>query len=103
MVQFGKATIVHGDRTLVVVEQGRIGYALDKGQPVLLPPGMHQWQSSTQIFEKLYDLNNNLVRARHSRNPSVGHLSADVCTTKHCQLTPRARCALALDRCAWGR
>ena len=63
-MQFGKATIVHGDRTLVVVEQGRIGYALDKGQPVLLPPGMHQWQSSTQIFEKLYDLNNNLVRAR---------------------------------------
>jgi len=64
----GKATtyqqgcIQHGDLTLVVVEQGYIGFALEKGQPVLLPPGMHQWRSTTMVFVKSYDLNNNVVR-----------------------------------------
>jgi len=30
---------------------------MDMGQPVLLPPGMHQWKSSTMMFEKCIDLN----------------------------------------------
>ena len=34
--------IVHGDRTIVTVEQGFIGYCTDRGDPVILPPGMHQ-------------------------------------------------------------
>jgi len=54
--------ILHGDRTIVVVEQGFIGFALDKGQPVLLPPGLHQWKSATMQFIKCYDLNNNVIR-----------------------------------------
>ena len=31
--------------------QGYIGLAEDMGQPVLLPPGMHQWNSSTLSFK----------------------------------------------------
>merc|ERR1719473_1979500 len=54
--------IIHGDRTIVVVEQGFIGFALDKGQPVLLPPGLHQWKSATMEFIRCYDLNNNVIR-----------------------------------------
>lgn len=54
--------ILHGDRTIVVVEQGFIGFALDKGQPVLLPPGLHQWKSATMQFIKCFDLNNNVIR-----------------------------------------
>jgi len=54
--------IVHGDRTVVTVEQGYVGFAMDKGQPILLPPGMHQWQSSTLRFERLIDLNSHVIR-----------------------------------------
>ena len=46
----------------MVVPQGSIGFAYEKGQPVLLPPGLHQWQSPTMIFDRLYDLNNNVIR-----------------------------------------
>lgn len=59
---FNTGVIRHGDRTIVVVEQGKIGFAHDQGQPVLLPPGLHQWKSSTLVFEKTYDLNNNVIR-----------------------------------------
>ena len=59
--QFGDGQIVHGDRNLVVIEQGFIGFALDKGQPILLPPGMHQWKSSTIIYRGSFDLNNNVI------------------------------------------
>jgi len=59
---FQQGCIQHGDLTLVVVEQGYIGYALEKGQPVLLPPGMHQWRSPTMVFRRAYDLNNNVVK-----------------------------------------
>ena len=47
---YARGVIQHGDRTIVIVEQGHIGYALDKGQPVLLPPGLHQWRSPTLAF-----------------------------------------------------
>lgn len=57
-----KNAIVHGDRTIVIVEQGKIGYAQDKGHPLLLPPGLHMWKSPTIKFERLYDLNNNVIR-----------------------------------------
>merc|ERR1719473_2285416 len=59
---YGTGTFVHGDRTLVVVEQGHIGFALDKGQPLLLPPGLHQWKSPTLVYKQMYDLNNNVIR-----------------------------------------
>jgi hypothetical protein len=38
-----------GNRTIVTVPQGSIGFATDRGQPVLLPPGMHQWSSNTLL------------------------------------------------------
>ena len=41
----------HGNRTIVIVEQGFIGYAMDNGQPVLLPPGLHVWTSESLMFE----------------------------------------------------
>ena len=36
-VPISSGVITHGDRTIVTVEQGYIGFAKDKGQPVLLP------------------------------------------------------------------
>ena len=33
--------VKHGDRSILVVDQGFIGYATDNGMPVLLPPGIH--------------------------------------------------------------
>ena len=60
--KYGSETIVHGDKTIVVVKQGSIGFAMDKGCPVLLPPGLHQWQSDTMHYVKQYDLNNNVIR-----------------------------------------
>ena len=61
-VNFSKGAINHGDLNLVVVEQGKIGYASDQGHPILLPPGLHQWRSPTMVFEKAFDLNNNVIR-----------------------------------------
>merc|ERR1711939_770703 len=40
-----EAVINNGDCWIVVVPQGFVGMATDMGQPVLLPPGMHQWKS----------------------------------------------------------
>ena len=37
-----RGLVQHGNRTIVIIEQGYIGYAMDNGQPVLLPPGMHR-------------------------------------------------------------
>ena len=54
-------TIKLGDQTIVTVEQGYIGYCMERGQPVLLPPGMHQWQSQTLTFERLIDLNQPVI------------------------------------------
>ena len=53
--------IHHGDRTIVVVDQGLIGYASDNGHPVLLPPGIHQWQSQTLVFIRFIDLENHII------------------------------------------
>jgi len=61
-VTYKKGVVNHGDLTLVVVEQGTVGLAYDQGQPILLPPGLHQWRSPTMAFEKAFDLNNNVIR-----------------------------------------
>lgn len=53
--------IVNGDRTIVTVGQGYVGYCLERGQPILLPPGMHQWQSATLKFKHLIDLNEPVI------------------------------------------
>ena len=58
---YSSGVLTHGDWCLVVVDQGFIGLAMDKGQPVLLPPGFHQWKSTTLKFEKTIDLNNPVI------------------------------------------
>lgn len=55
------STIVNGDRTIVTVDQGFIGYCMERGQPVMLPPGMHQWRSATLQFLRLIDLNQPVI------------------------------------------
>jgi len=54
--------IIHGDRTIVTVRQGHIGYCEDMGQPVLLPPGLHEWQSQTLKYKSSVDLNNSIIK-----------------------------------------
>lgn len=54
--------IVHGNRTIVTVPQGNVGLAFDRGQPVLLAPGLHQWKSNTMKLEKLIDLSADVIR-----------------------------------------
>merc|ERR1711998_793044 len=46
----------------VTVKQGHIGYCEDMGQPVLLPPGLHEWQSQTLRFIESVDLNNSIIK-----------------------------------------
>uniref|UniRef100_A0A7S3B848 Band 7 domain-containing protein n=1 Tax=Haptolina ericina TaxID=156174 RepID=A0A7S3B848_9EUKA len=53
--------IHNGDCWIVVVPQGFVGLAMDMGQPVLLPPGMHQWRSATMKFEANIDLNQPVI------------------------------------------
>jgi len=54
-------TIVHGNRTIVIVEQGFIGYAMDNGQPALLPPGIHVWTSESLFYQKSVPLNDHII------------------------------------------
>merc|ERR1719473_1273091 len=61
-VALTREVIVHGDRTIVTVKQGCVGYCEDMGQPILLPPGLHEWQSQTLKFKESVDLNNSLIR-----------------------------------------
>lgn len=60
-IEYKKGVVHHGDLTLCVVDQGHVGFATDQGQPILLPPGLHQWRSPTMTFEKSFDLNNNVI------------------------------------------
>jgi hypothetical protein len=54
--------IKHGNRTIITVKQGEVGYAEDMGSPVLLPPGLHEWTSPTLKFIESVDLNNTCIR-----------------------------------------
>jgi len=53
--------ISHGNRTIVVIEQGYIGYATDNGQPLLLPPGIHVWTSESLDYHKAVHLKDHLI------------------------------------------
>ena len=57
-----KTFIEHGNRTIVTVPQGQLGYATDMGQPVLLPPGLHSWTSETMRFLKMYKLDEHVIQ-----------------------------------------
>jgi len=53
--------ISHGNRMIVTVPQGYIGLCDDRGQPILLPPGMHQWKSDTLRWVRNIDLANHII------------------------------------------
>jgi len=58
-----RTVIQHGNRSVLTVPQGMLGYATDMGQPVLLPPGLHSWTSETLRFGKMYRLGDDPVLA----------------------------------------
>jgi regulator of protease activity HflC (stomatin/prohibitin superfamily) len=51
-----ESTIENGNCTILTVSQGFVGLAFDRGQPVILPPGLHQWKSDTLRFKEMVDL-----------------------------------------------
>jgi len=53
--------LVHGNRCILMVEQGYLGLAFDNGQPVLLPPGIHVWTSDTLSYNKAISLDQHMV------------------------------------------
>merc|ERR1719181_1103251 len=53
--------IMHGNRTIVIVEQGYLGFATDNGQPVLLPPGIHVWTSESLEFDRAVALHDHVI------------------------------------------
>jgi len=57
-----QAVIQHGDRTIATVPQGFVGLAFDCGQPVILPPGLHQWKSDTLKISEMVDLSAAVLR-----------------------------------------
>eukprot|EP00450_Noctiluca_scintillans_P038399 CAMPEP_0194480446 /NCGR_PEP_ID=MMETSP0253-20130528/3240_1 /TAXON_ID=2966 /ORGANISM="Noctiluca scintillans" /LENGTH=530 /DNA_ID=CAMNT_0039319829 /DNA_START=45 /DNA_END=1637 /DNA_ORIENTATION=+ len=60
-VHLTEQKIVHGNRAIVTVPQGFVGLCFDRGQPVLLPPGMHQWTSDTLELKELIDLSHPVI------------------------------------------
>eukprot|EP00927_Polykrikos_kofoidii_P020423 TRINITY_DN1968_c0_g1_i5.p1 TRINITY_DN1968_c0_g1~~TRINITY_DN1968_c0_g1_i5.p1 ORF type:complete len:532 (+),score=85.69 TRINITY_DN1968_c0_g1_i5:55-1650(+) len=55
-------SVIHGTKAIVMVDQGFVGLAMDRGQPLLLPPGMHQWDSPTLEFNEIIDLATSLIK-----------------------------------------
>lgn len=53
--------IVHGNRSIVTISEGFVGLCYDRGQPILLPPGLHQWKSDTLVFQRSIDLAKSVV------------------------------------------
>merc|ERR1719482_1960191 len=47
--QLTEAVIKNGNLTIVTVPQGNLGFALDQGEPVLLPPGLHYIHSDALL------------------------------------------------------
>ena len=56
-----RTVIVHGNRTIVTVPIGYLGYAMNMGEPILLSPGLHSWTSETLHFERMYRLDDQPV------------------------------------------
>eukprot|EP00978_Attheya_sp_CCMP212_P024630 scaffold77701_cov49-Attheya_sp.AAC.6 len=53
--------IEHGSRTVVTIPQGKLGYAVNMGQPVLLPPGLHSWTSETLRYVGTFGLDEHVI------------------------------------------
>lgn len=60
-VPLTETLIKHGNCCIVTIRQGYIGLCMDRGQPVLLSPGMHQWKSDTLFFEREVDLAQHVI------------------------------------------
>jgi len=58
---FTDAEILHGNLSVVTVDQGFVGFAMDRGQPVLLSPGMHYVNSETFRYQKAIDLSKAVI------------------------------------------
>lgn len=52
----------HGNRGILVIEQGYIGLGSDSGQPLLFPPGIHVWESETVMFERQIALDETAIK-----------------------------------------
>jgi len=52
----------HGNRVILVVEQGFVGLAFDNGQPVLMPPGIHVWTSETLRYKQAIPLDQHILK-----------------------------------------
>jgi len=52
----------HGNRVILVVEQGYVGLAFDNGQPVLMPPGIHVWTSETLRYREAVALDQHILK-----------------------------------------
>jgi len=61
-ISLREGAIIHGTKAILTVTQGFVGLAMDRGQPVLLPPGLHQWDSPTIEFKELIDLASSVIR-----------------------------------------
>eukprot|EP00397_Hematodinium_sp_SG-2012_P019826 GEMP01020394.1.p1 GENE.GEMP01020394.1~~GEMP01020394.1.p1 ORF type:complete len:425 (+),score=78.48 GEMP01020394.1:317-1591(+) len=57
-----KLLLSHGTITLVVIPLGQAGYAEDRGQPVILPDGMHCWNSPTLKFVRIIPTDEHIVQ-----------------------------------------
>ena len=55
-------SLQHGNRVILVVEQGFVGVAFDNGQPVLFPPGLHVWTSETLRFSSAEPLDSHVIK-----------------------------------------
>eukprot|EP00927_Polykrikos_kofoidii_P020610 TRINITY_DN19820_c0_g3_i1.p1 TRINITY_DN19820_c0_g3~~TRINITY_DN19820_c0_g3_i1.p1 ORF type:complete len:553 (+),score=67.68 TRINITY_DN19820_c0_g3_i1:93-1751(+) len=54
-------SIINGTRAIITVKQGYVGLAVDKGEPIVLAPGLHQWNNPDVSFDKFIDLSSNLI------------------------------------------
>lgn len=53
--------IVNGTKVILTVKQGYIGLAMDRGEPIILPPGLHQWDDPNLSFVRFIDLTNSII------------------------------------------
>jgi regulator of protease activity HflC (stomatin/prohibitin superfamily) len=61
-IALSEARIEHGNCAIVTVPQGFIGLAFDRGQPILLAPGLHQWKSDTLKMKELIDMSTDVIK-----------------------------------------
>jgi len=61
-ISLAESRIEHGNCAIVTVPQGFVGLAFDRGQPILLAPGLHQWKSDTLQMKEMIDLSTDVIR-----------------------------------------